>query len=263
MTKTHDAALVTGGGSGMGQAMAWRLATAGRRVAVLDLNEAGMAETADRFPDLIKTYATDVSDADVVGEVVRDIEKELGPIGRVVTAAGIVRVGELMTLDIGDIALTMSVNFGGVVNLCQLTVPAMLQRGRGEVVNFASLNGWLPARQLGAYSASKFAVVSYTETLWMETRGRGIKVACVCPPAVATPMLNAFHPQEANVVKVQKVAITSDQVVDQIEKCLERNRLWVLPGMAKPMVSLRRYCPNLVRKLTGMKRFDDLIGEPH
>jgi short-subunit dehydrogenase len=257
---TNEAALVTGGGSGMGQALVWRLASQGRKVAIIDLNETGMAETAARYPELIKTYASNVSDAGAVGEVVSDVEKELGPIGYVATAAGIVRVGKLAEQDVSDTMLTMAVNFGGVVNVCQQTVPAMLKRGHGEVVNFASLNGWLPGQKLGAYSASKFAVVSYTETLWTETRGTGLKVVCVCPPAVATPMLHSFHPQEKNVVKVQKMAITSDQVIDDIEKCLQRDRLWVLPGLSKVMVPMRRHFPNLVRKATGMKRFVDLLG---
>jgi short-subunit dehydrogenase len=253
---SNDAALVTGGGSGMGQAAAWRLAAAGRNVAVLDMNAAGMATTAERHPDRITTHEVDVSDADAVAKTIAAVEDQVGPLGRVVNAAGIVRVSPLLDQDIADIALTMAVNFGGVVNVCQAVVPGMLERGRGEVVNFASLMGWVPQARIGAYVASKFAVVGYTEVLWQENRGHGVRFACVCPPTVQTPMLDDFIPNQANQRKA--MPISSDKVIDEIERCLQRDRLLVLPGSAKPVWWMRRHAPWLLRKVMSNRRVDIL-----
>jgi short-subunit dehydrogenase len=257
ITLSNDAALVTGAGSGMGQAAAWRLAAAGRKVAVLDLNTTGMAATAERYPDRITTHEVDVSDADAVAKTIAAVEGELGPIGRVVNAAGIVRVRPLLDQDIAEIALTMAVNYGGVVNVCQAVVPGMVERGRGEVVNFASLMGWVPQARIGAYVASKFAVVGYTEVLWQENRAHGVRFACVCPPTVRTPMLDDFMPNKANHRK--SMPITADKVIDEIDRCLERDRLLVLPGAAKAVYSLRRHTPRLLRKVMSNPRFD-LLG---
>ncbi len=255
----NDAALVTGGGSGLGQIAAWRLAAAGRRVAVLDVNIKGMADTARRHPARITTHAVDVADAGAVASTIAAVEDELGPVGRVVNAAGIARVSPLLDQDIVDIQRTMAVNFGGVVNVCQTVVPGMLERGRGEVVNFSSMLGWVPQSRVGAYAASKFAVVAYTEVLWQENRGRGVRFACVCPPTVQTPMMDDFIPNRTYQHKA--MPMSADKVIDEIERSLRRDRLLVLPGKAKFVWRLRRYAPGLLRSVLSSPRFD-FIGKP-
>ena len=256
---SNDAALVTGGGSGMGQAAAWRLASAGMNVAALDLNSAGMAATAQRYPDRITTHNVDVSDADAVAKTIGAVEDQLGT-DRAGHAAGIVRVSPLLDQDMADIALTMAVNFGGVVNVCQAVVPGMLKRGQGEVVNFASLMGWVPQALIGAYVASKFAVVGYTEVLWQENRGHGVRFACVCPPTVQTPMLDDFIPNQANQRKA--LPISADKVIDAIDRCLARDRLLVLPGSASGCWRRSASPPPaaLTRKVTSSSCEVDILG---
>jgi len=251
---TPTVALVTGAGSGMGRLAAQRIAARGAVVAGLDVNEAGLAETA-AGDDRIHAYACDVTDQGAVDAVVEQVERERGPIDRVMNAAGLARVGVLVEQSTDEIMRLMDVNYGGTVRVCAATLPRMLERGTGELVNFASLAGWIPQPKMGAYCATKFAVVAYSEALWMENRGRGVRLACVCPPAVATPMLPDFFGETDNQRKARP--ITAEQVIDAVERALSKDRFLVLPhASAKVLWRARRFTPRLLRRVLSSARFD-------
>ncbi len=252
MTPTN--ALITGAGSGMGRLAAWRLAAAGVNVAALDVNEAGLEDTAAHNPR-VRVYQCDVTDRAEVDKVVAQVETDFGPIDRVMNAAGIARVGLLLDQDVGEMMRMMEINYGGTAAVCAATLPGMLERGRGELVNFASLAGWIPQKKMGAYCATKFAVVAYTEALWQENRGKGVKFACVCPPAVSTPMLPDFFARPESQKKA--MPISADTVIDAIERALARDRFLVLPhASGKVLWRLRRFTPRLLRRVIGSERFD-------
>jgi NAD(P)-dependent dehydrogenase (short-subunit alcohol dehydrogenase family) len=237
-------AFITGGASGMGRLVAQRLASGGATVAVLDVNEAGLAETA-RGHAGIRAFPLDVTDARAVGQAVERVESELGPIDRVMNAAAIMPTGLLLDQDPQLIARIMDINYGGTVNVTQAALPRMLARGRGDLVNFASVAGWMPTLHFGAYNASKFAVVAYTEVLYHENRKRGVRFACVCPPPVATPLLD----QAKSKPKILDALppIKPEIVLDAIERDLERGKLMVYPDrIAAVVVGLRRFVPGLV-----------------
>ena len=236
-------AFITGGGSGMGRLAARNLASAGARVAAVDVSEAGLAETA-RGHAGIATYRVDVTDAAAVGAVVKQVEADLGPIDRVYNAAAIMPTATLLDQDLATIHQIMAINYGGVVNVAKATLPGMLERGRGDLVNFASMAGWLPVLYLGAYNASKFAVVAFSEVLYHENRGRGVRFACVCPPPVATPLLDQAKSQPKVLAAVP--AIKPEQVLDAIERTLETGRFWVFPGRGTALAwRMRRWLPGL------------------
>ncbi len=239
-----EVVLVTGGASGMGRLASRRMAEAGARVAALDVNAEGLRATAEGHEG-IATHAADVSDARAVETLVREIEAELGPIDRVYNAAAIMPTGFVLDQDIDTIRRTMDVNYGGVANVTRAVMPGMLARGRGDLVNFASIAGWMPSLHFGAYNASKFAVVAFTEVLAHETRGRGVRVACVCPPPVATPLLDQAKSRPR--VLEQSPPIRPEEVLDAIEDALERERLWVFPGRGTSLLwRMRRLVPGLV-----------------
>jgi NAD(P)-dependent dehydrogenase (short-subunit alcohol dehydrogenase family) len=239
-------AFITGAASGMGRLAAQNLAREGKRVAALDVSSDGLAETAAGHEG-IHTYPLDVTNSQAVEAAVKQVETDLGPIERVYNAAAIMPTGLLLDQDLDTVHRIMSVNYGGVVNVAAATLPGMLQRGRGDLINFASLAGWLPILYLGAYNASKFAVVAYTEVLYHENRGRGVRFACVCPPPVATPLLKQA---EANVwpkVFDEAPAIEPQVVLDSIETSLDKGSLWVFPGPASSLTwRVRRWLPGLM-----------------
>ncbi|MCL4683140.1 SDR family oxidoreductase [Myxococcota bacterium] len=237
-------ALVTGAASGMGRLSSRRLAAGGARVAALDVNDAGLRETGGD-DERIRPYAVDVTDAPAVAETVRRIEAELGPIDRVMNAAAIMPTERLLNQDADLVNRIMAINYGGTVNVTLAVLPGMLQRGRGDLVNFASVAGWLPTLHFGAYNASKFAVVAFTEVLYHENRNAGVRFACVCPPPVATPLLDQAKSQPK--VLDQIPAIAPETVLDAIERDLERGRLMVFPDRnAAWTVWIRRHLPRLL-----------------
>jgi NAD(P)-dependent dehydrogenase (short-subunit alcohol dehydrogenase family) len=237
-------ALVTGAASGMGRLATRRLAAGGAQVAALDVNEAGLRET--RGDDAkIHCYPVDVTDARAVAELVRRIESEVGAIDRVLNAAAIMPTDRLLDQDAELVNRIMAINYGGTVNVAQAVLPGMIARRRGDLVNFASVAGWLPTLHFGAYNASKFAVVAYTEVLAHENRKSGVRFACVCPPPVATPLLDQAKSQPK--VLTLLPAIAPETVLDAIERDLERGTLMVYPDRnAAITVWLRRHLPGLM-----------------
>lgn len=251
---TPTVALVTGAGSGMGRLAAQRLAARGAVVAALDVNEAGLAETVSGA-DSIHAYTCDVTEEASVDAVVEQVERDHGPLDRVMNAAGLACVGLLVEQPTDEVMRLMDVNYGGTVRVCAATLPGMLERGSGELVNFASLAGWIPQPRMGAYCATKFAVVAYSEALWMENRGRGVRFACVCPPAVSTPMLPDFFGEADNQRKARP--ITPEQVIDAVERALAKDRFLVLPdASAKVIWRARRFAPRTLRRVLSSERFD-------
>lgn len=250
MSFAGKVAVITGGGSGMGQAWARRLAAQGATVAILDVNEAGMAETAGS-ESRIKPYKLDITDADAVARVFADIEANLGPVDRVANAAAIMPFGRLLEEDPKLTTKVMAINYGGLVNVATASLPSMIARGSGDFVSFSSMTGIVPGLLMGAYASSKAAVQFYTEILYHENRNSGLRFCCVCPPAVKTALW-----QQAEATVVPKLpskgeTLTPDLVIDDIERCLDRGKLFAYPGKQTRMgVVMRRLFPGLIWRVS-------------
>ena len=244
MPFSDQVVFVTGGGSGMGRLAAQRMADAGARVAVVDVNEAGLAETA-AGRDAIHTWRLDVTDNQAVLATVKEVEDRLGPIDRVYNAAAIMPTGLLMEQDTETIVRIMDVDYNGLVHVAKATLPGMLERGRGDLINFASIAGWGPTLHFGAYNAAKFAVVAFSEVLYHENRGKGVRIIAVCPPPVATPLLD----QATSKPKVLEMGkpIPPGQVLDAIERDLAKGKPFCFPtAQTKFAQIMRRWAPGLV-----------------
>jgi len=237
---------VTGAASGMGRLAAQRMAELGAQVAAIDVNAEGLAAVAGGH-DRIHAHTLDVTDTAAVESTVRKVESTLGPIDRVYNAAAIMPTGLLVEQSTTDILRIMDVDYGGVVNVCKATLPGMLERGRGELVNFASIAGWSPAMHFGAYNAAKFAVVAFTEVLYHENRNRGVRFCCVCPPPVDTPLLDQAKSKPKILDEPGLAPIPPDKVLDAIEQSLVRGQLMCFPNRRTHFAQiLRRLFPGLV-----------------
>ncbi len=229
----------------MGQLAARRLAAAGASVAAVDVDEDGLAATVARAPSM-RSWVCDVTDAAAVERMVKEVEAGFGPVDRLVHAAGICLPAPLAEQPIDEIERTMKVNYLGTASVVKAVLPGMLDRRRGEVVAFASLAGWLPSPHLGAYAASKHAVVAFMEVVAHENRGRGVRFACVCPPVVATPMVDGIRARDAVALGGQR-GIDPSIVLDAIERGLDAGELFVLPGKGtKTAWRTRRFAPGLI-----------------
>jgi NAD(P)-dependent dehydrogenase (short-subunit alcohol dehydrogenase family) len=249
MAISKNVVLITGGGSGMGREAARRFAAEGATVALFDVNAAGMAETVGSF-DSIHSWTVDMTDFAAVCAAVRAVEEKLGPVERLYNCAAIMPFGLLVEQPNAIIHKQMAINYGGLVNITQAVLPGMLQRGRGDFVSFASMAAIIPMIYSGGYTASKFAVRAFTETLYHENRNSGVRFACVCPPAVATPLLQqARDTVWPKMLENQGTPIAPRVVIDAIEAALKKGKFFVYPNRdAKIGVFMRRLFPGLIWK---------------
>ena len=244
MSFAGQVVFITGGGSGMGRLAAQRMADAGAKVAAVDINEVGLAETAEGREG-IHIWRLDVTDNQAVLGTVKEVEDRLGPIDRVYNAAAIMPTGLLMEQDTETILRIMEIDYNGVVHVAKAVLPGMLERGRGDLINFASIAGWGPTMHFGAYNAAKFAVVAFSEVLYHENRGKGVRIIAVCPPPVATPLLEQAT-SKPKVLEVSK-PIPPGQVLDAIERDLAKGKPFCFPnGQTKLAQVMRRLFPGLV-----------------
>jgi short-subunit dehydrogenase len=237
---------ITGGGSGMGQLAARNLASQGFDVAAIDVNEKGLLETAQDHQN-IRTFNVDVTDHAAVEQVVVETEEKLGPIQRVYNAAAIMPLGRITDMDIDVFHRVMDINYNGVVNVSKAVMPRMLERNSGEMVNFASLAGWVPILYMAAYNASKFAVVAFTEILYHENRDSNVNVLCVCPPPVKTPLLDQARDTVWPKLFDQGTHIEPQDVLNAIDEAIANEELFVFPGKGTRMAQrIRRWLPNML-----------------
>ncbi len=249
MSQSTDVVLITGGGSGLGREAARRFAAGGATVALFDVNAEGMEETASGF-DSVHGWSVDITDFAAVCEAVADVEAKHGPLTGVYNCAAIMPFGLIMGQDNAIIHKQMDINYGGLVNIAQAVLPGMVQRGSGDFVSFASMAGWIPMLKTGAYSATKFAVRAFTEVLYHENINSGVRFACVCPPAVATPLLKQVAADDwPKMLDNQGDPLEPAEVIDAIEKCLAKGQFFVYPNRdSKIGVLMRRLFPGLVWK---------------
>jgi NAD(P)-dependent dehydrogenase (short-subunit alcohol dehydrogenase family) len=244
MSFVGQVVFITGGGSGMGRLAAQRMADAGAKVAAIDINEVGLAETAEGREG-IHTWRIDVTDNEAVLATVKQVEDRLGPIDRVYNAAAIMPTALLMDQDAESIVRVMEIDYNGVVHVAKAILPGMLERGRGDLINFASIAGWGPAMHFGAYNAAKFAVVAFSEVLHHENRGKGVRIIAVCPPPVATPLLDQAT-SRPKVLEHAGKPLAPGLVLDAIERDLAKDKAFCFPtAQAKFAQILRRYVPGL------------------
>jgi NAD(P)-dependent dehydrogenase (short-subunit alcohol dehydrogenase family) len=192
-------ALVTGAASGIGREIALGLAEAGAAVGCVDRNDP--ADTVAAIGRRAVAVAADVTDPDSVTDAVSAVEDALGPLDLAVNAAGIANATAAEDMPLEQFQQVLEVNLGGVFLCCQAEGRSMLARGRGAIVNIASMSGTIVNRDLLQvhYNASKAAVIHLSKSLAMEWAPRGIRVNAISPGYTATPMNT--RPEVAEQVK--------------------------------------------------------------
>jgi NAD(P)-dependent dehydrogenase (short-subunit alcohol dehydrogenase family) len=191
---THDdvpAALVTGAGSGIGEACAKRLSSMGWRVFAGVLDESQRAHIEQSRLPRTTPLVLDITNADAITAAARTIADEVGERGLVglVNNAGIGVMGPLEYVPIERLRLQLEVNLVGHVAVTQACLP-LLRRASGRIVNIASMAGRLSMPMLGPYSASKFAMEAISDALRQELRPSNMHVACIEPALIDTPILS-------------------------------------------------------------------------
>ncbi|GAA1730191.1 SDR family NAD(P)-dependent oxidoreductase [Microcella frigidaquae] len=181
---------VTGGGNGIGREVVLGLVAKGARVAALDLNEEGLAETvklAGANGDRISTHVVNVTDRKAVEKLPAAIIKQHGQVDGLLNIAGIIqKFVPVMHLDWDQIERVIDVNLYGVLNTCKAFLPELVKRPEAALVNVASMGAYAPVPGQGVYGATKAAVAQLSRALHSELMETGVQVTGVFPGAIGT-----------------------------------------------------------------------------
>ena len=202
MQRLNDkVALITGGGMGIGRAIAEAFAREGAAVMVADLNETAGQAVVEAIQQAGGTAAFAPVDVAVAASVAAMGERLLAAFGRLnvlVCSAGIYTRGDIVQTDEATFDRIMAVNVKGVFNCCKMAVPLLREAGGGSIINITSSVGWhSTGPQILAYTTSKFAVTGLTRALAMDHLSENIRVNGIAPGPTDTPLLRASRSPEA------------------------------------------------------------------
>jgi NAD(P)-dependent dehydrogenase (short-subunit alcohol dehydrogenase family) len=246
--------VITGAGSGIGAATAQRFADAGANVVALDIDPASAADTADRCNGV--SYQCDVADAGAVRDLAASVERDHGPVDVLVNMAGVGVGGAFLETGVEDWDWLRGINLDGVAYGCFAFGPAMVKRGRGQVVNVASGAAYIPNRSMAAYCATKSGVFSFSQCLRADWAGRGVGVSVICPGVINTPIAShsrlygRLASRQERIVRAFRFGHSPDLVGKAIVRAVERNQAIVPVGLESSLAyRVLRFAPGPVQGL--------------
>jgi NAD(P)-dependent dehydrogenase (short-subunit alcohol dehydrogenase family) len=189
---TGKVVVITGAGSGIGRALALAAAGDGARLALSDIDAAGLAETVRLAGGAtVRSDQLDVRDQPAVAAYAAAVAAGFGTVNVVINNAGVTLTGGLLEISYADFEWVMDINFWGVVNGTKEFLPYLIASGDGHLVNLSSLFGLLSAPRQSAYNAAKFAVRGFTESVRQEmlAAGHPVRVSCVHPGGIKTSIV--------------------------------------------------------------------------
>jgi short-subunit dehydrogenase len=240
-TFANRVAVVTGASSGIGRALAKRLAAAGCKVGLVARRREELEALAREVEQAGGTAAfapADVAERQQTLSAIREVAAKLGPVDLLVANAGVGAPTLLDPVNIGDVERMVRVNLLGVVYSIEAVLPGMLQRGRGHLAAVSSLGAYKGMPGESAYCASKAAVNVYMEGLRIQLREHGVRVTTVCPGFVATPMtaVNRFK---------MPFLLTADEAARRIVGALRRGvKVYNFPWQATLLMKLLAWLPD-------------------
>jgi NADP-dependent 3-hydroxy acid dehydrogenase YdfG len=231
-------AAITGGGRGIGLATARALVREGVRVAIGDLDLAAAQAAAEELGSGTIALPLDVTDPDSFEAFIAAAEEQLGPVDIMINNAGIMQLGAFVDEPLATTRRMIDINIYGVHYGCMLTLPKMLERGRGHIVNIASSAGKGGYPGGATYCGTKHYVVGMSEALRWETRGTDVEISCVMPVVVKTELGSGL--QQTRGIK----HATPEDVADEIISALKSPRFDVyVPRIAGPLNQIAAVLP--------------------
>jgi len=253
-----SACLVTGAASGIGRATALQLADRGARLVLTDVQEAALAETAERIRagggTVLASRALDITDHEAVTSFADAVHAEHGSLDIVMNVAGISTWGSVQNLSHEDWMRTIDIDLLGPISVIEAFVPPMIEAKRGgHLVNVSSAAGLLGLPWHAPYSAAKFGLRGVSEVLRFDLRRYKIGVSLVCPGGVDTPLVGTVNivgvDRDAPALKkmtgrFQRHAVSPEKVAEKIIAGVERDRYLVFTSLDIRLgFLLQRYFP--------------------
>ncbi|WP_166268751.1 SDR family NAD(P)-dependent oxidoreductase [Marinobacter caseinilyticus] len=235
----NKVAVITGAGSGIGRALAKSLAAQGCRLALSDVNQAGLKATAaDCAAVEVKIYALDVSDRDAIYAHAEQVAQDFGQVNLVINNAGVALSASVREMTDEDFKWVMDIDFWGVSHGTRAFLPHLIASGDGHVVNISSVFGLIGVPKQSAYNAAKFAVRGFTEALRQEMKleKQPVSVSCVHPGGIRTNIANAARMGKSENIQAlrkgfDKLAMTSpEKAAATILKGILKNESRILVG---------------------------------
>ena len=256
-------AYVSGAASGMGRAVALRLAAHGCPVAIVDQNEDGLRETEALIAGPVLARVLDVRDRQAQMAVAAEVaEWAPAPLGMVLNNAGVATSQSIAEGSVEDDEWVLDINLGGVVNGTRAFLPILLAQNSGVIVNTSSVFGLVGIPFQSAYCASKFAVRGFTESLRHELRGTGVSAATVHPGGVKTNIArNAryhAHPLRPDMSHEEAVKSFDAMAFTTPDKAAKTIHEGVISGRSRILVGPDAYVFDALARVAPTRYFDVL-----
>ncbi len=238
MTKLVGAvAVVTGAGSGIGRATSLALANKGCYLALADVNQEGMAQTAAQLASLgakVSQHQVDVSNKEQMAALPGEVEQTYGRINVLVNNAGVELTTRFEEQSLEDFEWIVGINFWGVIYGCQFFLPILKRQKESHIVNVSSMFGFYGVPSQSSYCATKFAVRGFTESLRAEMKGTNVGVTCIHPGAINTNIMRNEKTlgtqMESQSSKFMRYATAPEKVANKIVHGIEKNKRRVRIG---------------------------------
>lgn len=259
----NKVAVITGAGSGIGQALALSLAKAGAELAISDVNAANIADTAAQCAALgatVRHYTLDVGSREAIYQHAEQVAKDFGRVNLVINNAGVAINASVRETTDADFEWLMNINFWGVIHGTRAFLPHLTAAGEGHIVNISSIFGMIGVPKQSAYNAAKFAVRGFTESLRQElaNEGSGIGVSCVHPGGVRTNIAAAARKGASDTHRdlgaaFDKLAKTTPQkAAETILAGVRRNEARIFVGAdAKALDFMQRLLGSGYQRIVG------------
>ena len=237
-TLNERVAVVTGAASGIGRATSIELARNGCVLAISDVNESGLAETADAIRALgarVCAHKVNVADKERMRQYPDEVVAEHGAVHIVVNNAGVSIGGRFEEHTLEDWEWLWGINFWGLVYGCKFFLPHLKRAGEGHIVNMSSMFGLMGTPLQSAYSTSKFAIRGLSETLWTEFKQLNIGVTTVIPCGVRTEIANTMRFKNNEMIDASRDGINTaplspEHCARAIIQAIVKNKMRVLVG---------------------------------
>ncbi|WP_138495208.1 SDR family NAD(P)-dependent oxidoreductase [Paenibacillus pinistramenti] len=244
--------VITGASSGIGAEMARQLSRQGAFVILAARSQDKLERVAADLPGAFDVVRLDVSSEDSVAEAFRYISETHGSVDCLINNAGFGRFKPFAETELDEFEAMMDVNYMGTVRCTKAVLPGMLAARKGHIVNIASIAGKLGTAKSSAYSASKHAVLGFTNALRQELKGTGVAVSAVNPGPIDTPFFEGADPDGSYVKNVGWFMMKPEKVAKAVVQVIERRKAEIdLPWAAGLGTKLYQLFPRLADRLAG------------
>lgn len=242
--------VVTGASSGIGALISERLSAEGAYVVLIGRSEERLQEVSKRIPGPHEIAMMDVRDDEQVRTVFEHVLARHGRIDVLINNAGYGKFSPFMDLSLSEFEDMMNVNYLGAVRCTQAVLPSMLERGDGQIVNVASMAGKIGTAKSTAYSATKHALLGFSNSLRQELYRTGITISTVNPGPIDTPFLDIADPSGGYMKNLGAFMLKPGEVAQRVVTLVAKRKEELnLPRLAALGIKLYQLCPRFLDRV--------------